>query len=110
MLPALYHSQDQVEPNAIVKDHVWPDLNRNSIRDTLSQNLDHFALSADCGCAFHCTLMCVIIFHSTAELDLCCKSLTGTIPSEIGTMAALSESCVVWLLVLMIGVVIFIIL
>jgi hypothetical protein len=44
MLPALYHSQDQVEPTAIVKDHVWPNLNRNSIQDTLSQNLDHFAL------------------------------------------------------------------
>ncbi len=54
--------------------------------------------------------MCVIIFHSTAELDLCCNSLTRTIPSEIGTMTSLSESCVVWLLVLMIGVVFFIIL
>jgi hypothetical protein len=41
-------------------------------------------------------------FHSTAELSLGDNSLTGTIPSEVGLLSKLSESSVVWLLVVMI--------
>jgi hypothetical protein len=40
--------------------------------------------------------------HSTAALALHDNSLMGTIPSEIAMMSNLSESSVVWLLVVMI--------
>jgi hypothetical protein len=40
--------------------------------------------------------------HSTAHLGLSVNSLTGTIPSEVGLLTKLSESSVVWLLVVMI--------
>ncbi len=43
-----------------------------------------------------------VIFHSTADLSLSSNSLTGTIPSEVGLLTKLSESSVVWLLVVMI--------
>jgi Gpi18-like mannosyltransferase len=44
----------------------------------------------------------LVIFHSTAELDLFHNGLTGTIPSEVGLMSNLGESSIVWLLVVMI--------
>jgi hypothetical protein len=44
----------------------------------------------------------LVIFHSTAELDLYDNNLTGTIPSEIALMSNLGESSVVCLLVVMI--------
>jgi hypothetical protein len=54
---------------------------------------------------FFIVLLCLhVIFHSTAWLNLCCNSLTGTIPSEVGLLSKLSESSVVWLLVVMIVV------
>jgi hypothetical protein len=43
-----------------------------------------------------------VIFHSTVDWDLSDNSLTGTIPSEVGLLSKLSESSVVWLLVVMI--------
>jgi hypothetical protein len=51
-------------------------------------------------CGLHSCLL--FIFHSTAELDLANNGLTGTIPSQIGLLTKLSESSVVWLLVVMI--------
>jgi hypothetical protein len=52
---------------------------------------------------FFIVLSCLlVIFHSTAYLDLDSNSLTGTIPSEIGWLSNLGESSVVWLLVVMI--------
>jgi hypothetical protein len=39
------------------------------------------------------------ILHSTAWLDLGDNSLSGTIPSQLGLLSKLSESGVVWLLV-----------
>jgi hypothetical protein len=44
----------------------------------------------------------LVIFHSTASLSLYSNSLTGTIPSELGLLSKLSESSVVWSLVVMI--------
>ncbi len=38
-------------------------------------------------------------FHSTARLSLGDNSLMGTIPSQLGLLTKLSESSVVWLLV-----------
>jgi hypothetical protein len=58
-------------------------------------------------CVFHCTLMLACHIHSTAYLDLSDNSLTGTIPSEVGLMSNLSESSVVWLLVVMIVLCVF---
>jgi hypothetical protein len=51
-------------------------------------------------CVFHCTLMLACHIHSTASLLLSYNSLTGTIPSEVGLMSNLSESSIVWLLVM----------
>jgi hypothetical protein len=52
---------------------------------------------------FFIVLSCLLfIIHSTASLALSSNSLTGTIPSEIALMSNLSESSVVWLLVVMI--------
>jgi hypothetical protein len=53
-------------------------------------------------CVFHCTLMLACHIHSTARLSFSSNSLTGIIPSEIAMMSNLSESSVVWLLVVMI--------
>jgi hypothetical protein len=58
------------------------------------------------------TLMLACHIHSKAVLDLWCNSLTGTsltgtIPSQIALMSNLSESSVVWLLVVMIDVMCF---
>jgi hypothetical protein len=69
-----------------------------------------FSCRVDCGHVFHWTLMLVVIFHSTGYLYLYDNSLTGTIPSEIGTLTKLSESSIVWLLVVTIVVVFFIVL
>jgi hypothetical protein len=44
----------------------------------------------------------LVIFHSTDKLWLSSNSLTGTIPSQIALLSNLSESSVVWLLVVMI--------
>jgi hypothetical protein len=44
----------------------------------------------------------LVIFYSTASLVLSINSLTGTIPSQLALMSNLSESSVVWLLVVMI--------
>jgi hypothetical protein len=44
----------------------------------------------------------LVIFHSTASLFLSSNSLTGTIPSQIALLTKLSESSIVWLLVVMI--------
>jgi hypothetical protein len=49
-----------------------------------------------------CTLMFLIIFPSTASLKLCCRGLTGTIPSEVSLLTKLSELSVIWFLVVMI--------
>jgi hypothetical protein len=52
---------------------------------------------------FFIVLSCLlVIFHSTVDWDLSDNSLTGTIPSEVGLLSKLSESSVVWLLVVMI--------
>jgi hypothetical protein len=52
---------------------------------------------------FFIVLSCLlVIFHSTVDLDLSDNSLTGTIPSQIAMMSNLSESSIVWLLVVMI--------
>jgi hypothetical protein len=54
-------------------------------------------------CVFFIVLSCLlVIFHSTVTLDLSINSLTGTIPSQLALMSNLSESSVVWLLVVMI--------
>jgi hypothetical protein len=54
-------------------------------------------------CVFFIVLSCLlVIFHSTAVLYLASNSLTGTIPSQIAMISNLSESSVVWLLVVMI--------
>jgi hypothetical protein len=48
-------------------------------------------------------LLCLlVILHSKDDLSLSSNSLTGTIPSEVGFLSKLSESNVVWLLVVMI--------
>jgi hypothetical protein len=53
---------------------------------------------------FFIVLSCLlVIFHSSAALYLYDNGLTGTIPSEVGLLSNLSESSVVWLLVVMIG-------
>jgi hypothetical protein len=44
----------------------------------------------------------LVIFHSTAGLELSTNSLKGKIPSQIALMSNLSESSVVCLLVVMI--------
>jgi hypothetical protein len=44
----------------------------------------------------------LVIFDSTAVLDLSSNSLTGMIPSQIALMSNLCELSVVWLLVVMI--------
>jgi hypothetical protein len=47
-------------------------------------------------CVFFMVLSCLlVIFHSTAYLDLSVNSLTGTIPSEVGLLTKLSESIIV---------------
>ncbi len=52
---------------------------------------------------FFIVLSCsLVIFYSTASLDLSENSLKGTIPSQIALMSNLGESSVVWLLVVMI--------
>jgi hypothetical protein len=52
---------------------------------------------------FFIVLSCLlVIFHSTDGLYLYSNSLIGTIPSEVGLMSNLSESSIVWLLVVMI--------
>jgi hypothetical protein len=52
---------------------------------------------------FFIVLSCLlVIFHSTALLDLYDNGLNGTIPSQIALMSDLCESSVVWLLVVMI--------
>ena len=43
-------------------------------------------------------LSCNLILNSTATLDLSYNTLTGTIPSEIGLLSNLSESCCCFLL------------
>ncbi len=53
-------------------------------------------------CVFHCTLIFACHIHSTAYLDLSGNRLNGTIPSEVELLTKLSESSVVWLLVVMI--------
>jgi hypothetical protein len=54
-------------------------------------------------CVFHCNLMVAfVIFHFKAYLGLSNNCLMGTIPSQIALMSNLSESSVVWLLVVMI--------
>lgn len=44
------------------------------------------------------TLILISYFHSIDYLDLAVNNLVGTVPSQIGTMTALSKSGVVWLL------------
>jgi hypothetical protein len=59
-------------------------------------------------CVFFIVLSCLlVIFHSTAGLDLSGNSLMGTIPSQIALMSNLCESSVVWLLVGMIVLCVF---
>jgi hypothetical protein len=53
-------------------------------------------------CVFSCTLMLACHIHSTADLWHSSNSLMGMIPSEVGLLTKLSESSVVWLLVVMI--------
>jgi hypothetical protein len=61
-------------------------------------------------CCNDCVVMCffivlsclLVIFDSTAGLDLFGNSLTGRIPIQIALMSNLCESSVVWLLVVMI--------
>jgi hypothetical protein len=54
-------------------------------------------------CVFFIALSCLlVIFHSTEELSLRDNNLIGTIPSQLGLLTKLSESSVVWLLVVMI--------
>jgi hypothetical protein len=48
---------------------------------------------------FSCLL---VIIHSTDYLGLSSNNLMGTIPSQIAMMSNLSESSVVWLLIVMI--------
>jgi hypothetical protein len=52
-------------------------------------------------CVFHCTLTLAFYFHSIAYLALYNNSLTGTIPSQIGSLTHLGKSIVVWFLVVM---------
>ena len=57
---------------------------------------------------FFIVLSCLlVIFHSTADLDLSSNGLHGTIPSQIALMSNLSELSVVWLLVVMIVLCVF---
>jgi hypothetical protein len=61
-----------------------------------------------CSHVFFIVLLCLlVIFHSTVDLDLSGNRLTGTIPSEVGLLTELSESSVVWLLVVMIVLCVF---
>jgi hypothetical protein len=54
-------------------------------------------------CVFFIVLSCLlVILHSKDELGLSKNSLTGTITSHLGLLSNLSESSVVWLLVVMI--------
>jgi hypothetical protein len=41
----------------------------------------------------------LVIFHCTADLYLSYNSLTGTVPSQVGSLTKLSKSSVVWFLV-----------
>jgi uncharacterized membrane protein len=61
-----------------------------------------FACCNDCYVFFILLSCLLVIFHSTAYLDLSVNSLTGMIPSELGLLTKLSESNVDWLLVVMI--------
>jgi hypothetical protein len=58
-------------------------------------------------CDFHCTLMLACHIYSTAYLVFSGNYLTGMIPSEVGLLTKLSESSVVWLLVVMIVLCVF---
>jgi hypothetical protein len=59
-------------------------------------------------CVFFIVLSCLlVIFHSTAGLDLYDNNLMGTIPSQLGLLSKLSKSSVVWLLVVMIVLCVF---
>jgi hypothetical protein len=52
---------------------------------------------------FFIVLSCLlVIFHSTAYLNLNGNNLTGTIPSEVGLLTKLSKSGVVWVIVIII--------
>jgi hypothetical protein len=42
------------------------------------------------------------MFHSIDDLSFSSNSLMGMIPSEVGLLSKLSESSVVWLLVVMV--------
>jgi hypothetical protein len=54
-------------------------------------------------CVFFIVLSCLlVIFYSTAFLDLSYNSLMGTIPSQLALLSNLCESSVVCLLVVMI--------
>jgi hypothetical protein len=53
-------------------------------------------------CVFHCTLILTCHIHSTDSLVLDSNRLTSKIPTDIALMSNLSESSVVWLLVVMI--------
>jgi hypothetical protein len=51
-------------------------------------NIGVFSLCVLLSCLF-------VILYSAASLDLCCNSLTGTIPSQISLLTQLRESSVV---------------
>jgi hypothetical protein len=91
------------------------DLYANSLKGTISSQLAMMPNLCEssivwllvcndlCCHVFFIVLSCLlVIFHSTAVLDLFANSLTGTIPSEVGLLTKLRKSSIVWLLVVMI--------
>ena len=65
----------------------------------LGESCCHFLLSPICPGMYVCSCVsCILILNSTDTLDLSSNTLSGTIPSEIGLLSNLSESCCHFLL------------
>ena len=95
--------------NLILNSTATLDLSSNTLSGTipseigllsnLSESICRFLLSPICPDMYVCScLSCNLILNSTDTLDLSSNTLSGTIPSEIGLLSNLSESCCRFLL------------